>query len=105
MSMSMPTLSVRCQTYALHLTHTASWPPTRSGELFNCKHPDHRPVYAERVVRLARIRTQSGSCQPCAANCVKLPFLAFGAEQSNQLAGCVEDHRLMRERVSNIKWR
>ena len=74
MSMSMPTLSVRCQTYALHLTHTASWPPTRSGELFNCKHPDYRPVYAERAVRLARIRTPSGSCQPCAPNCLKLPF-------------------------------
>ena len=70
----MPTLSVRCHTYALHLTHTASWPPTRSGELFNCKHPDYRPVYTERVVRLARIRTPSGSCQPCAANCLKLPF-------------------------------
>jgi hypothetical protein len=72
MSMSMPTLSVRCQTYALHLTHTASWPPTRSGELFDCKHPDNRPVYAERVVRLPRIR-------------LKLPFPAFGAKQSHQL--------------------
>src|ERR1700680_3013232 len=67
-------MSVRCQTYALHLTLTASWPPTRSGELFNCKHPDYRPVYAERAVRLARIRTPSGSCQPCAPNCLKLPF-------------------------------
>jgi hypothetical protein len=35
-------MSVRCQTYALHLTLTASWLPTRSGELFNCKHPDYR---------------------------------------------------------------
>src|SRR5450631_3172860 len=35
-------MSVRCRTYALHLTLTASWQPTRSGELFNCKHPDYR---------------------------------------------------------------
>src|ERR1700688_1596465 len=67
-------MSVRCQTYALHLTLTASWPPTHSGELFNFKHPDYRPVYAERAVRLARIRTPSGSCQPCAPICLKLPF-------------------------------
>jgi hypothetical protein len=40
-------MSVRCRTYALRPTLTASWPPTRSGELFNCKHPDYRPVYAE----------------------------------------------------------
>jgi len=67
-------MSVRYQTYALGLTGTASRPPTRSGELFNWKHPDYRPVYAERAVRLARIRTPSGSCQPCAPNCLKLPF-------------------------------
>jgi|ERR1700733_6773096 len=29
-------MSVRCRTYALHLTLTASSPPTRCGELFNC---------------------------------------------------------------------
>jgi len=62
MSMPMPTLNVcTLSTYALHLMVTASWLPTRSGELFNCKHPDYRPVYAERAVRLARIRTPSGS--------------------------------------------
>ena len=52
-------MSVRCQTYALHLTLTASRLPTRSGNLFNCEHPDYRPVYAEPAVRLARIRTLS----------------------------------------------
>src|ERR1039457_6782260 len=69
-------MSVRCQTYALQLTLTASWPPTGVGELFNYKHPSYRPVYTERAVRLARIRTPSpsGSCQPCAPNCLKLPF-------------------------------
>jgi hypothetical protein len=46
-------MSVRYRTYALHLTLTASWPPTRFGGLFNCKHPDYRPVYGERPVRLA----------------------------------------------------
>jgi hypothetical protein len=87
MSMSIPTLSVRCQTYALHLTHTASWPPTRSGELFNCKRPDYLPVYAERVVRLARIRTPSGSCQPCAANCLKLPFTTYTGSRASKRSG------------------
>jgi hypothetical protein len=37
----------------MHLTLSASWPPTRSGELSNCKHPDYRPVYAEPAIRLA----------------------------------------------------
>jgi hypothetical protein len=78
-------MSVRCRTYALHPTLAASWPPTRSGELFNCKHPDNRPVYAERAVRLARIRTPSGSCQPCAPNCLKLPFTS-GTGRSAQSA-------------------
>jgi hypothetical protein len=67
MSMSMPTLNVcTLSNVRLYLTLTASWPPTRSGELFNCNHPDYRPVYAERAVRLARIRTPSGSRRPCA---------------------------------------
>jgi hypothetical protein len=44
----------------MHLTLSASWPPTRSGELSNCKHPDYRPVYAEPAIRLARsVRTRS----------------------------------------------
>ena len=71
-------------------THTASWPPTRSGELFNCKHPDYRPVYTERVVRLGRIRTPSGSCQPCAPNCLKLPFTtgSSGSRSDHRRVGC-----------------
>jgi hypothetical protein len=49
-------MSVRCRTYALNLTLAASWPPTRSGEPFNCKHPDYRAVDAERAVRLPPLR-------------------------------------------------
>ena len=56
--------------------------PTRSGELFNCKHPDYRPIYAERAVRLARIRAPSDSRKPCAPNCLKLPFTTGGVNTS-----------------------
>ena|SRR5450631_4895230 len=80
-------MSVRCQTYAWHLTLTASWPPTRSGELFNCKHPDYRPVYAERAVRLARIRAPYGSCQPCAPNCLALQFTTGSSGSTAGKAG------------------
>src|ERR1700676_5384765 len=65
-------MSVRCRTHALHPTLTASWPPTRSGELFNCKHSDYRPVYAERP------RPPGAFALPLTpasgAHCLKLPF-------------------------------
>jgi hypothetical protein len=55
MSMSMPTLSVCTLSNIRVASNTHCFvAANRSGELFDCKHPDYRTVYAERAFRLAR---------------------------------------------------